>query len=145
MLYSDMSQNPAEGLHNQVTYCKVRVDRKTGSRYFYFRFRRYIHDVSSNKFIPGCWNVNQDTAIREWLDRTYLYHGLSNEDAIKRLGVAGPNVLDLKKPTIVSSIIREFSQPFYLYQNFLVWTWGKITYKPLDTFSHFDDIISTTR
>ncbi|KAL3775476.1 hypothetical protein ACHAW5_005527 [Stephanodiscus triporus] len=128
MLYSDMSQNPAEGLHNQVTYCKVRVDRKTGSRYFYFRFRRYIHDFSSNKFIPGCWNVHQDTTIREWLDRTYLYHGLSNDEAIKRLGVAGPNVLDLKKPTIVSSIISEFSQPFYLYQNFLVWTWAPFWY-----------------
>ena len=132
--YSDKSQNPAKGLHNEVTYCTVRVDGKTGSRYFYFRFRRYIYDAASNKFIPGCWNVQQDTAIREWLDTTYLYQGLSKDEAVKRLGTVGPNVLDLKKPTIVSSIIHEFSKPFYLYQNFLVWTWGKLMRELFATF-----------
>jgi hypothetical protein len=125
-LYSDTSQNRAEDLHIEVTYCKVGLDGRTGSRYFNFRFRRYIHDAALNKFIPGCWNAQQDAPIREWLDSSYLHRGLSNEEAAKRLGIVGPNVLELKKPTIVSSICREFSKPFYLYQNFLVWTWGKI-------------------
>ena len=132
--YSDKSQNPAKGLHNEVTYCSVRVDGKTGSRYFYFRFRRYIYDSGSNKFIPGCWNVQQDTAIRDWLDSSYLYQGLSKDEAVKRLGIVGPNVLELKKPTIFSSIIHEFSKPFYLYQNFLVWTWGKSIRESFATF-----------
>jgi hypothetical protein len=126
MLYSDTSQNRAEDLHVEVIYCRVGSDGKTGSRYFIFRYRRYIHDATSNKFIPGCWNAQQDVPIREWLDSSYLHQGLSNKEAAKRLGIVGPNVLELKKPTIVSSIIREFSKPFYLYQNFLVWTWGKI-------------------
>ena len=125
MLYSDKSQNRSEGLHIEVTYCKVSLDSKTGSRYFNFRFRRYIHDTATNKFIPGCWN-DQHVAIREWLDSSYMHQGLSNEEAAKRLGIVGRNVLELKKPTIVSSIFHEFSKPFYLYQNFLVWTWGKI-------------------
>lgn len=63
--------------------------------------------------------------IGRWLDRSYLYEGLSHEEASIRRGIVGPNVLDLKKPTILMSIANEFSKPFYLYQNFLVWTWGK--------------------
>ena len=50
----------------------------------------------------------------------------TNAEASMRRGIVGPNVLDLKKPTIITSIANEFSKPFYLYQNFLVWTWGKI-------------------
>ena len=127
-VYSDTSQRLTQGVH--VTFCKVKVDAKTGSRYFYFRYRRYIFDASQNTFIPGCWDIQQDEkrTIGHWLDRSYLYEGLSNEEASMRRGIVGPNVLDLKKPTIIMSIANEFSKPFYLYQNFLVWTWGKIAY-----------------
>lgn len=133
-LYSDKSQHPVQGMHNKVTFCKVRVDAKTGSRYFYFHMRRYILDATSNIFIPGSWNVSQDTTIGQWLDTSYLYQGLSEVEASKRLGIVGPNVLDLKKPTILSSIANEFSKPFYLYQNFMVWTWGKIIYMFITVF-----------
>jgi hypothetical protein len=124
-VYSDESQRLTQGLQMKVTFCTVKIDPKTGSRYFYFRFRRYIFDAGQNKFIPGCWNMNHDTTIGQWLDTTYMYAGLSKGEASMRLGIVGPNVLDLKKPTIVGSIADEFSKPFYLYQNFLVWTWGK--------------------
>lgn len=127
-VYSDTAQRVTHGLHVEVTFCKVKVDTQTSSRYFYFRFRRYIFDDAQNKFIPGCWDILQDDkrTIGHWLDREYLYEGLSNAEASMRRGIVGPNVLDLKKPTIITSIANEFSKPFYLYQNFLVWTWGKI-------------------
>jgi hypothetical protein len=137
-------------MQNEVTFCKVKVEAKSGSRYFYFRFRRYIFDAVQNKFIPGCWNIHQDEkmTIGHWLDRSYLYEGLSNEEASIRRGIVGPNVLDLKKPTIIMSIAKEFSKPFYLYQNFLVWTWGKTIrtnscHKLLFFLAHFAFAFST--
>ena len=96
---------------------------KTSSKYFNFRMRRYIYDDSSKKYIPGCCSVTQDTTIGQWLDKSYLHNGLTSDESSKRLGIVGPNVLDLKKPTLFGSIKNEFSKPFYLYQNFMVWTW----------------------
>ena len=130
-IFSDKAQR-SQGLSTSVTYCKVRVDSKTANRYFYFRFRRFIYDAELNKYVAGNWDVEEGVKIGEWLDSSYLHQGLSMDEVIKRRGVVGPNELDLKKPTIVSSTIREFSKPFYLYQNFLIWTWGKIMYEPFD-------------
>ena len=114
-----------EGSNSSVTFCKVRLDKTTETRYFYFRFRRFIFDTSLNKFVAGDWDVTENTTIGKWLDKAYLHQGISNDEAVVRRGIVGPNVLDLKKPTLVGSILAEFSKTFYTYQTFLVWTWGK--------------------
>lgn len=124
-LYSDETLRSTNGWQNKVTYCKVKKDANTGTRYFYFRFRRYIYDEALQKFIPGFMNITHDKSISSWLDKSYLHQGLSHDQAKQRLGVCGPNVLDLKKPTILLSILTEFSKLFYVYQTFMVWTWGK--------------------
>ena len=122
-LYSDEMQTTAL---QEVTFCEVHVDPKTGSKHFYFRMRRYIYNPELKRFIPGCWNAK--TNIGTWLDKSYMYCGLTTHEADRRLGIVGPNVLDLKKPTLFGSIKNEFSKPFYLYQNFMVWTWGPFWY-----------------
>ncbi|KAL3780294.1 hypothetical protein HJC23_001335 [Cyclotella cryptica] len=122
------SENADTGLRYKTEYCKVRIDEKTGSRYFYFRMRRYFYDETENKFVPGRLDVTEDSTIGNWLDKDRMHQGLSSQEATRRLGVVGPNVLDLKKPTILGSIVREFSKPFYLYQNFMVWTWAPYWY-----------------
>ena len=128
-LYSDEAQHPATGTHYKVTFCKIRVDPKTGSKYFYFRMRRYIYCKETKKYIPGCWSVTHNSNIGAWLDKaSYLHQGLSSQEALQRLGIVGPNVLDLKKPSLFGSIKNEFSKPFYLYQNFMVWTWAPLWY-----------------
>ena len=114
-----------EGSNSSVTFCKVRLDKTTETRYFYFRFRRFIFDTSLNTFVAGDWNVTENATIGKWLDKAYLHQGISNDEAVVRRGIVGPNVLDLKKPTLVGSIFAEFSKTFYIYQTFLVWTWGK--------------------
>jgi hypothetical protein len=80
-LYSDESSQ--QGTRKKVTFCKVRQDVKTDSRYFYFRMRRYILHHDSKKFIPGCWDVTQDATIGKWLDATFIYQGLNAEEASK--------------------------------------------------------------
>lgn len=121
LLYSDASLNAQRS--NQVIFCPVRIDLATGSRYFYFRMRRYTYDSKTERFVLGCWDVTEDSTIGHWTDKDFMYKGISKDEATNRLGFVGPNVLDLKKPFILKSIINEFSKPFYLYQNFMVWTW----------------------
>ncbi len=145
-LFSDASQR-GKGSSTSVTFCRVRIDKKTGTRYFYFRFRRFVYDAASYKFMYGSWDVQEgqpiaggsngsyygedaqpgrSVTIGEWLDSSYLHQGLCNDEAVKRRGIVGPNVLELKKPTVIGSIYNEFSKPFYLYQTFMVWTWGEV-------------------
>jgi hypothetical protein len=124
-LFSNNSQR-GEGSATSVTFCKVRVDSKMGTRHFYFRFRRFIYDAALKTYVTGSCDVQKGMLIGEWLDSSYMRQGLSQDEAVKRLGIVGPNVLKLKKPTFIRSMYTEFSKPFYLYQTFMVWTWGKI-------------------
>jgi hypothetical protein len=80
------------------------MDKTTGTRYFYFRFRRFVYDAASNKFVPGSWDVQEGVKIGDWLDSSYLHQGLSKDEAVKRRGIVGPNVLELKTPTVIGSI-----------------------------------------
>jgi hypothetical protein len=66
-------------------------------------------------------DITEGATIGDWLDKDTMHKGLTGNEATQRLGVVGPNILDLKKPTVLGCIIREFSKPFYLYQNFMVW------------------------
>lgn len=126
LVFSDESlHSAAKGWQYNVTFCKVETDATTDTRYFYFRFRRYIYDDNLNKFIPGSFDVTEDTVYGRWLDKSYLHKGLSHEEAKRRLGLVGPNVLDLQKPSLLSNIVAEFSKTFYLYQTFMIWIWGK--------------------
>jgi cation-transporting ATPase 13A3/4/5 len=79
-------------------------------------------------FIPGRLDITEGATIGNWLNKDTLHKGLTSNEATQRLGVVGPNILDLKKPTVLGCIIREFSKPFYLYQNFMVWTWAPYWY-----------------
>ena len=130
-IFSNKSQR-GEGSKTSVTFCKVRVESNTGTRYFYFRFRRFIYNAASSSYVTGSWDIQEGANIGAWLDSSYLYQGLSEDEAAKRLSIVGPNVLKLKKPTVIGSIYAEFSKPFYLYQNFMIWTWGKIASVALD-------------
>ena len=125
-MFSDESlHSAAKGWQYNVTFCKVETDATTDTRYFYFRFRRYIYDDNLNKFIPGSFDVTEDTVYGRWLDNSYLPQGPSPEEAKRRRGLVGPTMLDLQKPSLLSNIVAEFSKTFYLYQTFMIWIWGK--------------------
>jgi hypothetical protein len=49
--------------------------------------------------------------------------GLSNEEVLKRTSLLGPNIIPIDRPTVYGSVMKEFNKPFYLYLNFMVWTW----------------------
>lgn len=97
--------------------CKVdRVDTNVPS--FYCRMGRYVFSVDQGKFIPG--RIEVGTTIAELLSKS---SGLTSEQAVANFQLVGPNIIPVEKPTVIGSIFKEFSKTFYIYQNFMVWTW----------------------
>ena len=110
------------GRHGLVTtFCEIENDLL--NRSFYHRMRRYIYDEQCGGFIPGVMTVG--LTIGDFLSQA---DGLSNDEVIKRRGLAGPNIIKVNAPTLRGSIVNEFSKVFYLYQNFMVWTWAPYWY-----------------
>ena len=120
-LYSIESNDVYDETQYKTTYCKVETDPRTATRYFYFRMKRYCYDDMIKKFTPGRFDVTKDANIRSWISDSNIKNGLTMADSTWRLGLVGANVLECPKPSLIRSIITEFSQPFYLYQNFMVW------------------------
>jgi hypothetical protein len=106
-----------------TTFCEVETDKQTGTRSFYHRMRRYVFDAEAGNFVPGTMDVG--STFGDFLGQV---GGLTTEEVTRRTGLAGPNVIPMEKPTILGSIVKEFSKGFYLYQNFLVWTWAPYWY-----------------
>lgn len=145
LLFSYFHHKPG----HETVFCPIESDSTTGKRGFYFRMRRFVYeadkqpgsrdvddtlgdvknqsnDVSyeENKedesngitmsFRPGTIDVGN--TLGDFMDQS---NGLSHEEAQARLGLTGRNSIHMKRPTILGSIIGEFSKPFYLYQNFM--------------------------
>ncbi|KAI2493674.1 haloacid dehalogenase-like hydrolase [Fragilaria crotonensis] len=104
-----------------TSFCKVESDGTTRS--FYHRMRRYVYNAEAVGFIPGSMNVG--TTIGDFLSQT---QGLTSDEVARRGGLAGPNVIKIQEPTIHGSIMKEFSKGFYIYQTFMVWSYGPFWY-----------------
>ena len=102
-------------------FCEVEDDGL--HRSFYHRMKRYVYNAETDGYVPGTMNVGSTFA-----DFLSQMNGLSSDEVAARCGLAGPNVIKIKEPTIRGSIIREFSKTFYLYQTFMVWTWAPYWY-----------------
>jgi hypothetical protein len=105
----------------ETTFCLIKKERET--RFFYHRMRRYVYDESKGMFVPSFFSVG--TTIGDLFRQI---GGLSSDDASQRICLLGPNVIPISKPTILGSIVSEFSKGFYLYQNFMIWTWAPFWY-----------------
>lgn len=102
----------------ETILCRIDMDLETGTRSILHRMRRYVYDNETGGFAPSYVSVG--TTLGDLLDQI---DGLSLEEANLRRGKRGPNTIPVPKPTILRSIITEFSKSFYLYQNFMVWSW----------------------
>lgn len=125
----------------ETVFCPVTTDAVTGKRGLYFRLRRYVYAPSTKtsngnaeevddspdnclmSFQQG--KVDVGVTLGDFLNQA---HGLTLEEARDRYGLSGPNSIPIKKPTVLGCILQEFSQPFYVYQNFMVWTWAPFWY-----------------
>lgn len=107
----------------ETAFCRIEKDRESGTRSILHRMRRYIYDETAGGFVP-CY-VSVGTTLGDFLNQM---GGLTVAEANVRRGKRGPNVIPVPKPTILRSISKEFSKTFYLYQNFMVWSWLNFWY-----------------
>ncbi len=98
-----------------ITYC--RVYQESNCRYFYFRLRRYNYDPSKDEFVPGYWDMGN--TVRELLDAK---DGLRALEVEERKQEIGPNSIRMKKPRLIRTVTEEFSNLYYTYQNFIIWS-----------------------
>lgn len=85
---------------------------------FSFRLRRYNYDEVTETFMPGMMTIGH--SIEDML--TYK-DGLTSKQVAERQKVVGPNVIPMKKPTVLSVMLAEGSKIFYVYQIFIIWWW----------------------
>ena len=112
-IFSDINRSKL----GTTSFCKVETDA-LGKRFFTYRFSRYTYDDGEGCFKPGVIVVG--STIGEILDAET---GLTSQEVKYRHAVVGPNSLPLRKPNFFRILIEEFNQAFYVYQNYMVWTW----------------------
>jgi hypothetical protein len=117
-LFSDVSRAQASG---KIQYCVV--TELDGTRFFVFNFRRYNYDEQTCKFVPGCWET-----VKKIADLDELRPGLSRQEVQTRRALVGPNVIEMREPSLLRTLSNEFAKPFYTYQNYMVWTWVPLWY-----------------
>lgn len=106
----------------QTGYCPVLTD-ENGVRYFDFQMRRYNFDTKTGSFIPAELFIGGRPA-----ELLAMKAGLSTQDTKERTAVIGLNVITTEEPSFLRTLLREFSRIFYVYQNFMAWSWMNYSY-----------------
>ena len=110
---------PTSEKNYETLYCKVYKDRyNCNNNYFYCRMGRYSYSDIHSKYIPGTFNIGN--TIGDYIKQ---HNGLSIDEANSRLQLVGPNIIPMDKPTLLNELYKEFSKSYYVYQNFMMWTW----------------------
>ena len=102
------------------TFVPVEMDAN-GVHYIVFQFRRYNYSEEASGFVPG------HLIVLETLEHLPT-EGLSSEAAEERFQFVGPNVIEMRRPRLLSCLSHEFARPFYTYQLYMLWTWMPLYY-----------------
>ncbi|PWA00110.1 hypothetical protein BB558_003856 [Smittium angustum] len=78
---------------------------KLGTKYFVYNYTRFL--FNQNKF---------EKFIIETPTNVPNHHGLSSQEALKRLEYIGPNYIPVYVPSYLKAIFNEFMSFFYIYQ-----------------------------
>jgi hypothetical protein len=113
------SQNAAL-VHGKWTICPVvtKASDDWNTTQFVHNFRRYNLE-SSGVFVPA--ELSTNPTIRALLERRKT--GLTAQEVSDRLARVGRNTLEMAKPSFWRVARQEFTQVYYTYQNFIMWTW----------------------
>ncbi len=104
-------------------YIEIKTDGVTSQRYFTYEFRRYNFDNATQTFVEGKFD-----AITTINDVVGSKAGLTLGEVHKRLRIVGPNSIEMKRPSLWGSVVKEFGQPFYTYQHYILYTWVPLWY-----------------
>jgi cation-transporting ATPase 13A3/4/5 len=126
VIFSDVdAYGRKKGANGIYQFCKVERDSE-GSRFFVFGFRRYNLDAETGHYQPGVYTIGK--SVGDMQSAGAVEGGLSNAEVESRRRVVGPNAIEMPPPNAFKIIFKEFGQPFYTYQAFMVWTWFPLWY-----------------
>jgi len=101
------------------TYCQVQSEAGR-NKYFVHNFRRYNLDTNQDQYLPSEWKVDLGSVDPK--------SGLPQSDVLVRKHHCGRNVIPMDPPTLTQVLVKEFTQPYYTYQNFIMWSWVPLWY-----------------
>jgi hypothetical protein len=96
---------------HDVTFSAVKIGNTPGERGIFYRLRKYVWSESAGGFIAGKIRVGK--TFSDFLSQA---HGLRSDQVFHRIGIVGSNKAPVAKPTMFSSLRKEFSKGFYVYQ-----------------------------
>lgn len=106
----------------QISYCPVKLD-SAGVRYFEFHMRRYNYVAKLELFEPSDLHISGNAT-----ELFQLKEGLTDDEARRREAIIGGNIVGIDEPSFLKALVKEFSRIFYVYQNFITWTWFNYSY-----------------
>jgi cation-transporting ATPase 13A3/4/5 len=121
-ILANLFSEPSHVEPGQICYCHVKTD-SFGVRYFEFQMRRFNYDSERGLFTAVELNIVGTPA-----ELMKLVDGLTTSEVENRLAVIGFNVVNIEDPSFLKTLFREFSRVFYVYQNFMAWTWLNYSY-----------------
>jgi Cation transporter/ATPase, N-terminus len=98
---------PYAEIGKELCFRKVHEDPRAPVLAIYHDMRRYVFDKSRRAFEPV--QVHIGTTLGDFVSNGT---GLSTAEAIKRRGTVGPNAMNVDRPTVLSSLYKEFSKAF---------------------------------
>lgn len=123
------AQDP-EARTGRHTFCTVHAHEGYTSKYFVHNFRRYIMvlDGENNDSYKAGKVADEESkaTIGKWIQHSK--RGLVQDQVKERLEVVGPNSLSMPEPSYFRIIKEEFTQMYYTYQNFIMWSWMPLSY-----------------
>jgi predicted P-type ATPase len=121
-VFAFLFSEPEHNEPGQTTYCSVSTD-DNNVRFFEFQMRRYNYVPEADTFYPAELPVEGKSA-----ELLKMKSGLTTQEEKQRHGIIGPNVVRIESPSFIKILFNEFSRIFYVYQNFMTWTWLNYSY-----------------
>ena len=121
LLFSDVTLPSDSG---SWTTCFVTTTHD-GRRVITHQLRVLVYNSEINAFVP--FPVAVPNTVVELIEQGNGA-GVDVEVATQIRQRSGPNKIDVPKPEIFSTLVAEFSRPFYTYQAFMAWTYFNFSY-----------------
>lgn len=121
-ILSSLFSEPDHNEPGQVAYCPVSTDENQ-VRYFEFQMRRYNYDIETESFQPAELYIT-GTAMQ----LMKMHNGLTSADVKTREAIIGANIVNMGEVSFIRIMVKEFSRIFYVYQNFMTWSWLNYSY-----------------
>lgn len=113
----DLNLPDIRGSHLKI-YCKSNIS-ETNLKMFQFKLFKYIYDIQTNSF----HSIKFDIKTTQENIHSHFLKGLNTNEVIYQKLIFGDCDLDIKIATVFALILKEVTDPFYIFQFFSIVLW----------------------